>query len=119
MKMSVIDILDDLKTSDQGCGGNNNLHGYEQTSNGKSVPGLAVACPQPPMSMSKCIKRIEPDLEHAPGCQKFKEEKKLENDINVVVKTCNNSTEISHMAHVQAGVEWRFWSVSERFKDQV
>lgn len=85
-QMSVVDILDDLKTSEH-C---NKVGNYDKDTlgNGKTVSGLAVSCPRPPVG--KCV-RSETE-----SCMKTRDQSKNnnENDINIVTnvsKSCNNT----------------------------
>ena len=83
--MSVVDILDDLKSSEH-C---NKVGNYDKDTlgNGKTVSGLAVSCPRPPSN--KC-NRSETE-----SCIKTRDQNKNnENDINIVTnvsKSCNNT----------------------------
>ena len=85
-QMSVVDILDDLKSSEH-C---NKVGNYDKDTlgNGKTVSGLAVSCPRPPSN--KC-NRSETE-----SCIKTRDQNKNnENDINIVTnasKSCNNTS---------------------------
>ena len=84
--MSVIDILDDLKTKDNSV--------LTQTAGGRTLPGLAVACPRAPTL---------PAVRPAPATANTSSQHTKENDIKVVRKISNNfssgeATRVSDMA---------------------
>ena len=113
MKMSVIDILDDIKNSES-CS-KLPFNGHSVISDLKPMPGLAVPCPKPPSA--KCYTKPDmPVMSKAENDTKsiFKEEASSEQDNEIDIDQTNKGEQSCGASSSDPGVADTATSTGER-----